>query len=72
MLTPDFARAFARQWIAAWNARDLDEVLRRYTDGFEMRSPFIASVAGEALGLRELPIRHPRRACATREPGSGF
>src|ERR1051326_2648113 len=34
-----FVRAFASDWIEAWNARDLDRVLTLYTDDFEMDSP---------------------------------
>jgi len=37
-----FARAFAAEWIAAWNSGDLERIFAHYTDDFEMRSPFIA------------------------------
>ena len=36
------ARRFAEEWIAAWNAGDLERVFRLYRDDFEMRSPLIA------------------------------
>ena len=50
MLDKTFAERFAAEWIAAWNSRDLDRVLSHYTDDFEMSSPYIAQVAGEASG----------------------
>ena len=34
-------RNLATEWVAAWNARDLDRVLALYTDDFEMTSPAI-------------------------------
>jgi ketosteroid isomerase-like protein len=42
------AERFAEEWIAAWNARDLDAVLEHYADDFEFSSPYIAVIAGEA------------------------
>ncbi|MDA8231593.1 MAG: nuclear transport factor 2 family protein [Magnetospirillum sp.] len=46
----DFAERFAAEWIAAWNAHDLDRVLRHYAEDFEMASPIIVQVAGEPSG----------------------
>jgi ketosteroid isomerase-like protein len=45
-----FAEAFAAEWVAAWNAHDLARVLAHYADDFEMTSPMIATIAGEASG----------------------
>ena len=50
MITPAFASAFAAEWIAAWNAHDLDRILAHYADDFEMSSPIIRSLAGAASG----------------------
>ncbi len=41
MLREDWARQFAEEWIAAWNAHDLERILSHYTDDFEMQSPLI-------------------------------
>ena len=41
---------FARSWIDAWNAHDLDAVLAHYSDDFEFSSPLISQFAGEASG----------------------
>ena len=53
-MQPDsaFAQRFARDWIDAWNARDLDRILSHYADDFEMRSPLIeefTSAEGDIL-----------------------
>src|SRR5436190_1263756 len=50
MLTPEQARHFAQEWIAAWNAHDLDRILAHYSDDFEMASPYIIEVVGEPSG----------------------
>lgn len=41
VLDPDFAWRFAREWIAAWNAGDLERIFRHYADDFEFSSPYI-------------------------------
>ena len=45
-----FANKFAADWIGAWNKADLSEVLRHYTEDFEMSSPNIQTVFGEPSG----------------------
>lgn len=45
------AQKFADEWIAAWNAHDLDRILSHYEDDFEMSSPAIARLTGEASGV---------------------
>lgn len=50
MMTQREAARFAREWIEAWNARDVERVLSHYTDDFEMSSPFIITIGGEASG----------------------
>ena len=50
MLEKGFAERFAAEWIAAWNAHDLERILAHYEDDFEMTSPVIISLAGEPSG----------------------
>ncbi|MFA5193578.1 MAG: nuclear transport factor 2 family protein [Verrucomicrobiia bacterium] len=50
-ITKQWAEPFARDWVEAWNAHDLERILSHYTDDFEMSSPFIAQFIGEASGL---------------------
>ncbi len=45
-----FAGRFAADWIAAWNAHDLDRVLAHYDDDFEMSSPFIIRFDADPTG----------------------
>jgi hypothetical protein len=46
-----FAEYFAADWIASWNAHDLERILSHYADDFEMSSPVIVQVAGEPSGM---------------------
>lgn len=50
MITREFAESFAKEWIEAWNAHDLDRILSHYADDFTMSSPYIAQIAGVASG----------------------
>lgn len=50
MITTEQARQLANDWIAAWNAHDLDRILALYTDDFEMASPYIVQIARRADG----------------------
>ena len=45
-----FAEHFALEWIAAWNAHDLDRILSHYADDFEMASPVIRRLGHAADG----------------------
>ena len=53
MIDQQWAQAFAKDWIASWNAHDMDRILSHYTDDFEMSSPLIV----ERLGLPEGKLR---------------
>ena len=61
MITSQFAEAFARDWVEAWNAHDVPRVLAHYTGDFEMSSPFIAPFAGAPSG--RLKGKAPVLAC---------
>ena len=39
-----FAVDFASEWIAAWNARELDRILRHYARDVELASPFVSRI----------------------------
>lgn len=45
------ARKLAAEWIAAWNAHDLDAILDHYDEAIEFRSPFVARLTGEPSGV---------------------
>jgi hypothetical protein len=40
------ADEFAREWIAAWNSRDLGRILGHYSDDVVFSSPFVKSLGG--------------------------
>jgi ketosteroid isomerase-like protein len=67
------AQRFARDWYAAWNARDLERILSHYTDDVEMASPLVSALTGAdegtivgkealrayfAVGLEKYPTLH--------------
>jgi uncharacterized membrane protein len=49
MTAIDFA-AQAQEWIAAWNAHDLDRILAHYSEDVELVSPLIATITGRSDG----------------------
>jgi hypothetical protein len=46
----DFA-SHAQEWIAAWNAHDLERILAHYADDVELDSPFIPKLTGRSEGV---------------------
>ena len=44
------AKEFDAEWIAAWNAHDLERILSHYHDDFTMRSPLIIQLMNEPSG----------------------
>ena len=45
------AQKFASEWIDAWNSHNIDRILAHYDDNFEMSSPAIIKLTGEASGI---------------------
>lgn len=41
----------AQQWLAAWNAHDLERILAHYADDVELVSPFVSKLTGRSDGL---------------------
>lgn len=50
MLEQKTAEAFARSWVAAWNAHDLERILAHYADHVEFTSPTAVKLAGAPSG----------------------
>lgn len=40
-----------REWLAAWNAHDLDRILAHYAEDVEFFSPFIVKLTGHPDGM---------------------
>jgi ketosteroid isomerase-like protein len=74
MMTREQAVRFAEEWVAAWNAHDLDRVLAHYTDDFEMTSPFIVRMLDEPTGtiVGKERVRVYWRRALERMPGLRF
>lgn len=49
-LTEEIARQFAREWVDAWNAHDLERILSHYAPDVVLRSPVAARVVPESRG----------------------
>ncbi len=50
MLEAARASELAQEWVAAWNARDLDAILAHYGEGIVFSSPFVAKLSGDPSG----------------------
>ena len=50
MIDRDWGEAFAREWVSAWTAHDLERVFLLYSDDFEMASPLIVERMGVPSG----------------------
>ena len=50
MIEKSWAQHFAAEWIAAWNAHNLERVFTHYRDDFDMQSPLIVELMGVANG----------------------
>jgi predicted ester cyclase len=49
-MTRDEAWKLAKDWVAAWNAHDLDLILAHYDDAIELISPIAAQLLGRGDG----------------------
>lgn len=49
-MTRDEMRNLANDWVAAWNAHDLDLIMSHYADAVELTSPVAAQLLGTPGG----------------------
>lgn len=49
-MTREEAWSLAKDWVAAWNARDLEAILSHYEDAVELTSPVAAKLLGKPDG----------------------
>ncbi|MGB2592788.1 MAG: nuclear transport factor 2 family protein [Candidatus Acidiferrum sp.] len=52
-MTRDEAQSFAEEWVAAWNAHDLELILAHYEESVELTSPAAAQILGRPNGKVE-------------------
>lgn len=50
MITEIEAEEFASEWIASWNAHDLDRIMAHYDDDVEYLSMFVSRLTGDETG----------------------
>lgn len=63
-MTAEQAEAFAHEWIEAWNAHDLEQILAHYSEDVVFSSPFVIRLvgapSGEVRGLDALRVYFAR------------
>jgi hypothetical protein len=50
MLAEEKARTFAAEWIGAWNAHDLDQIMMHYAENVVLISPVAAKLLNDPAG----------------------
>lgn len=59
MIAADQALALGSQWVQAWNAHDLEAILRHYDDDVEFTSPYVVELGFDPSGtLRGIDTLH--------------
>ena len=51
MVAREWALEFAKDWIEAWNSRDLDRILSHYADDIEVSSPLVVERLDQPDGV---------------------
>ena len=49
-MTKEFATAFARDWIDAWNAHDIEKILAHYSEDFMIETPMALKLYTQSHG----------------------
>jgi len=49
-MTKEFATAFARGWVDAWNTHDLERILSHYSEDFTIESPMAVKLYPQSGG----------------------
>jgi ketosteroid isomerase-like protein len=62
------ARAFAKAWIAGWNARDLDAIMTHYADDVVFSSPRALEITGSSQVVGKASLRAYWTAALARSP----
>jgi|SRR4051794_6544215 predicted ester cyclase len=50
MLTGEWVREFAEEWVRGWNAHELETILAHYADSVVLTSPVAARLLGDPSG----------------------
>lgn len=49
-MTNEFATAFARDWIEAWNSHDIEKILSHYSEDFMIETPMAIKLYPQSNG----------------------
>lgn len=73
-ITQEWAEHFGREWIAAWNSRDLERICSHYAADIEFTSPFVTSLTGNVDGtvIRLAALRRYFSSALERFPALEF
>lgn len=66
------AESFAREWIAGWNARDLDAILSHYAEDVVFVSPKAKEITGSPRVVGRAALAAYWRAALDRSPALHF
>lgn len=50
-MTKEFATAFARDWVDAWNAHDIEKILSHYSEDFMIETPMAIKLYPQSGGI---------------------
>ena len=51
VMTPEYARVFASEWVEAWNSYDLERILGHFTEDVTFSSPVAARIVPGSEGI---------------------
>lgn len=71
-MTPEDADAFARTWLDAWNAHELDAILAHYAEDVVFLSPVAARALGDGRVVGKESLRAYWRDRLAAQPGLRF
>jgi ketosteroid isomerase-like protein len=71
-MTADEARAFADEWVAAWNAHDLDRILSHYAEDIVFLSPVAQKLTGSGRVVGIEALRAYWKQALGAQPGLRF
>jgi ketosteroid isomerase-like protein len=71
-VTADEARAFAAEWIAAWNSHDLDRILSHYAEDIVLLAPGAQKLVGDGRVVAIRALREYWGQVLTIQPNLAF
>jgi ketosteroid isomerase-like protein len=66
VMTPEGAKAFAAEWVEAWNSHDLERIVGHFTDDVTFSSPLATQIIPGSEGVsraRQHCVSTGEKAC---------